>query len=81
MTTIGLQYVYCCRDTEYRVYKTTTSVTDNDTLVLLRNYTICDLDLDYDGNPFVSLLKETTCTECAREVFRQCDYRLTHTMC
>jgi hypothetical protein len=83
MITIGIQYKYCCHDTVYCTYEIATDAEElySETLNLLEDYTNYDRDLAYDGNPFPSLLEINICTTSTRDVFRKCDYRLTHTMC
>ena len=80
MVKIGVRYVYCCRVTEYRVYEIASEL-DDMIKESLMNYTLEDLDLNYDGNPFVSILEKNTCITSTRLTYDQCDYKLTHTMC
>lgn len=79
MTKIGIQYIYCCRDTEYRICEVTIGL-DEKILNLLESYSN-GLDLEYDGNPFLPLLKENGIVSCIKTTYYQCEYKLTQTFC
>ena len=70
---IGIQYIYCCRDTEYRICEITSEL-DETTNELLRSYADT-LDLEYDGNPFIALFKKHTITSGTKDIYNQCDYK------
>jgi len=77
--TIGIEIVYCCKDTEYEKYIIKKDVSE-ETLKQLKEFSDNDSDI-YFNSPFEKLFENENREFVSEEEFNKCEYKLSCIMC